>query len=496
MLRAFALSAVLLPWSAGAQDAPTLTTIDAESLTTAAALRDRALERSEAYALVESLTTEVGHRMAGSANDARGVQWAVEKLHALGYDRVYTEPVRYPVWTRGSEHAEIVGPFPQPLRVTALGASSGTGRGGLEAEIAEYATLAALREARAEDVRGRIVFIGNRMRRERDGSGYGPAVEARTQGAVVAAAKGARALLIRSIGTDDDRVPHTGAGVSRSELLAEPGAPARYRKTRSGIPIVPTPIPAAALSNPDADLLGRVLERGLPVRVRLVLDVGYDGEHEGANVIGEITGSERPDEVVLIGGHLDSWDLGTGAIDDAAGVAVAMAAGHLIGKHAPRPKRTIRVVAFANEEQGVYGGRAYADAHGADVARHMIAAESDFGAARIWRFDTRVKPEALGAVDQMMQVLAPLGIARGTASASGGADLGAMRDAGMAVASLLQDGTRYFDIHHTANDTLDKIEPKDLDQNVAAYAVFAYLAAQAEGDFGSTARAQPAPTEH
>lgn len=470
------------------QDAPPpATTVDEADGAVAARLRDDAMRGSEAWMILESLTTEVGHRLAGSEGDVRAVAWAQRTLRALGYDRVWTEPVRFPVWERRAEHARILEPFPHDLVLTALGGSRGTD-GAIEAEVVEFATLDALREARREDVAGRIVYIGNRMTRARDGGGYGPAVAARTQGAQAAAALGARALLIRSIGTSSNRLPHTGIAVSLSQALADPEVAAALPRTESGLPIVATPIPAAALSNPDADLLSRVLERSRPVRVRLLLDVGWrEREHESANVIGEITGSERPEEVVLLGAHLDSWDLGTGAIDDGAGVAITMAAGHLIARHG-RPRRSIRVVAFANEEQGIYGGRAYAEAHGDAVARHVLAAESDFGAGRIWRLDWGVKPDAQPAIDAMLAVLKPIGVSRGLPYANGGPDLGPMRARGMAVLSLQQDGTTYFDIHHTANDTLDKIDPKDLDQNVAVYAAVAWMAAQARGDFGSKPR--------
>jgi hypothetical protein len=504
MLRAVLLStAVLCALPAAAFEPPieatpvaaaALTTIDAASIERAIALRDAAMERNEAWMLLESLTTEVGPRMAGSASDAAAVEWAQRAFKGLGYDKVWTEPVTFPVWERRRESAEIVAPFPQKLVLAALGGSIGTG-GPIEAEVIEFSTLAALKEARAEDVRGKIVFIGNRMTRARDGGGYGPAVAARVEGASAAAALGAKALLIRSIGTSNNRIPHTGTAASLGELLRDPATAATLARTRPNkLPIPATPIPAAALSNPDADLLARVLERSRPVRLRLDLDVGWrKTDYTSANVIGELTGSERPDEVVLIGGHLDSWDLGTGAIDNGAGVAITMAAGHVIARSGPRPRRSIRVVAFANEEQGIYGGRAYAEQWKGAVEKHVIGAESDFGYGRIWRLDSAVQPGALPAIDQIMQVLAPIGVARGLPYAYGGADLGAMRAAGMAIVGLQQDGTTYFDYHHTPNDTLDKVDVKDLNQNVAVYAVFAFLAAQAEGSFGSKAAAPPAP---
>ena len=460
------LSLCLLVLAAGpllAQSPAATTTLSPEALAVAAQLRDGAMKGSEAFAIVESLTTEVGPRMAGSPGDARAVAWAKTKFTELGYDRVYTEPVAFPAWRRGHERAEVLSPFPQPLTLTTLGGSIGTD-GPLEAEVVAFPTLQALIDAPAGAAKGRIVYIANRMERFRDGRGYGPAVAARGKGAVEAAKQGARAVLIRSIGTDDDRLPHTGT------MRYEDGV-AR--------------IPAAALSNPDADLLSRMLERGKPVRVRLDLGADFAGEYTSQNVIGEIRGGTRPDEVVVIGGHLDSWDLGTGAIDDGAGVAITMAAGAAIGRLETKPARTVRVIAFANEEQGLYGGKAYAAAHADEVAQHMLGAESDFGAGRIYAFSSNAPAHAQAALLEIAKVLEPLGIDWTPAKGSAGPDVGPIAALGMTWAWLGQDGSDYFDYHHTANDTLDKIEPAALDQQVAAYAVLAWLAAQADGDFGS-----------
>jgi Zn-dependent M28 family amino/carboxypeptidase len=280
------------------------------------------------------------------------------------------------------------------------------------------------------------------------------------------------ALVIRSIGTDTDRFPHTGNQ--------------RY-------PDGAAKIPAAALSNPDADLLSNMLRRGQPVKIRLDLDVGMSGKnHETFNVIGEIRGKGKlANEVVVIGGHLDSWDLGTGAIDDGAGVAITMAAGAMIGRLKDAPRRTIRVIAFANEEQGLFGGRAYAAAHKDQVDLHQIGAESDFGAGRIYAFRAGVAPEARPVVEQIGALLAPLGIAYEATGGGPGPDIGPFARLGMPWADLQQDGSDYFDLHHTANDTLDKIKATDLDQQVAAYAVMAYAAAQSPVDFGRSPPAAP-----
>ena len=245
-------------------------------------------------------------------------------------------------------------------------------------------------------------------------------------------------------------------------------------------------IPAAALSNPDADQLDRILKRGKPVKIRLSLDCGIEGSYTGANIIAEMTGGARQREYFLTGGHLDSWDVGTGALDDAAGIAITTAAAVLISKLPERPARSIRVVAFANEESGLFGGKTYATQHHLEIGKVILGAESDGGADRIYAMSATVKPEARAAIGQIADVLRPLGIEYdANLPGSGGSDLSAVHAVGMAGLSLHQDTSRYFEYHHTQNDTLDKVDPEQLRQNVAAYAVSMYLAASAEGDFGS-----------
>ena len=463
-LTLFAANLLLATGIASAADPST--TIPATAVKTAEQLRDKAMHDDTGYRIVESLTTEVGPRMAGSDADQRARDWAVAKFKALGYDKVYTEAVTYPLWVRRSEHAAIVGPFAQALVLSALGYSPGTPKGGLTAQVVKFDSLDALKAADPASVKGKIVYIGYRMQRAKDGHGYGMGSAVRTAGPPIAAAKGAAGYLLRSAGTDaHDRIAHTGVTGFRDPAKA---------------------IPAAALSNPDADQLERVLAYGKPVTLKLDLDCGIVGEYTGANVIGEITGRKHPDQVVAIGGHLDSWDPGTGAIDDGAGVAIAMAAGKLIRDLPQRPDRTIRVIAFANEEMGLWGGRAYADKHAGEVAKFQLGTESDFGAGPVWRMSASVKPESRDAIDQIAKVLAPIGVAYDAKRpGGGGSDLSQMHGKGMAALSLTQDGTHYFDWHHTANDTLDKIDPKELAQNVAVYAAFSYMAAQADGDFGS-----------
>lgn len=440
--------------------------------TTASSLRDEALEGTRAFELVRSLTNEAGPRLAGSPGDARAVEWGVRTMKALGFQNVRAEKVTVPHWDRGAESGEIVSPWPQPVVLAALGGSMGTPDGGIEAEVVQVPDVSILEKmdpAAAAKLKGRIVFINKRMERRKDGSDYGPAVAGRGRGAALAGKLGAAAVLIRSVGTDQNRTPHTGA------MRYEEGGPR---------------IPAAALSNPDADLLEAQLASGKPVVFRLKLGARYLAEAESANVIGEIPGREKPDEVVLLGCHLDSWDLGTGAVDDGAGCAIMMEAARRIGELKQRPRRTVRVVLFANEELGLSGARAYAEAHAKELPKHVLAGESDFGSGKVWRIDSRVAPEALPAFDAIAELLAPIGVERGDNEAGGGADLIPMIPARVPVAGLNQDGTYYFDWHHTANDTLDKIDPKDLDQNVAAWATVAYGAAEMQGDFGRA----PEPT--
>lgn len=437
------------------------------SMAAVAGLREAALASSLAWDITESLTTEIGPRLAGSEADARAVEWARAKFAELGFDRVWTEPVTFPKWVRRGESAAVLGGNAQPLALTALGGSPG---GTVEGEVVRFADLAALEAAPAGSLAGKIAFVDYRMERARDGSGYGPGSRVRSRGPSAAVRAGAAGFIMRSVGTDSHRMPHTG--ITRFDAGLDP-------------------VPSAALSVPDADQLARLLARG-PVRMRVALDCGWDGEYTSQNVIGEITGASRPDEFVLIGAHLDSWDLGTGAVDDGAGVGITMAAAVHIAALERRPARSIRVVAFANEEQGLIGGFAYADRHAGDVARHQIVAESDFGAGRIYGFNTGAPAHAKAAEAKIAEALAPLGIERLPGEGGPGPDLIGIARKGATWAWLGQDGTDYFDLHHTPDDTLDKIDPDALAQNAAAYAVFAYLAADAEGDFGS-APTDPAP---
>lgn len=419
--------------------------------------------------IVEDLTTEIGPRQAASEAEAAARAWSVRRLNEMGFQNVREETFEIPTWERGDEQASLVGPFyPQKLAITALGNSASTGPKGIEGEIVYFAGFDALQAAPDAMVNGKIVFIDHQMAPTQDGSGYGTFGRGRFTGPNVAAKKGAMAIVIRSIGTDRHRNPHTGvtnfeAGVS--------------------------PIPAAALSNPDADQLVRQWERAQamgqaggrePLRMKLLLTPRDLSQQTSGNVIAEVPGSDAAASPIIIACHLDSWDLGTGAIDDAAGCGIIAAAAKYV-MMAGQPRRTIRILWAGAEEVGVFGGKAYFDAHG--KAKHAVAMESDFGADRVWRIDFKLPDSAKPLADRLAAAVTPFGVVRGRQSAGGGADIGALVAAGVPAIDLAQDGTRYFDLHHTPDDTLDKIDPVQLRQNVMVWtAVLAILAASSDAE--------------
>ncbi|MFT5138548.1 MAG: carboxypeptidase Q [Rhodothermales bacterium] len=429
-------------------------------------LQELALRDDTAWQLLESLTTEIGPRMGGSEGDAKAVAWARDNMNRLGFDRVWLEFVEFPKWVRNSESGSLLGDKAQVFDLTALGGSPGTD-GALQGEVVHFENLEALEAAAPESVTGKIAFISERMERHQSGMGYAT-VKQRSRGPYVAARKGAVALLIRSVGTDYDGVPHTGmiSGTEEGE-----------------------PVPSAALSHPSADLLAEALEIGAPVIVEMNLDCGFDGRAVSQNVIGEFDGSANNGEFVVVGGHLDSWDLGEGAIDDGTGVSITMAAAKLVADQPVRPARGIRVVLFANEEQGVYGGKAYAQAHADELDTHIIGAESDLGSGRIYQFKSTVSEESAPLLEQLAELFSPLKISyNAEQAASGGADIGQMRNLGMPVIDLNHDASLYFDLHHTRNDRLDQVDPADIRFNVAAYVTFIQWAASTDAVFG------PVPT--
>lgn len=427
-----------------------------------------------AWSITEGLTTEIGPRMAGTEAEAAARGWAVQKLKSLEFANVRQEPFTMPVWIRGEEEAWLTGPFrSQKLAIAALGNSGSTGPEGIEGIVAYFPSFDALVAAPDSAVKDRIIFIDHQMVPTQDGSGYGQYGRGRFTGPNVAAKKGAIGIVIRSIGTDDHRNPHTGLTTFEAGVK---------------------PIPAGAISNPDADQLVRQWKRtqtigatpmnfgetSNAIRMKLVLTPKNLGPRQSGNVIAEVPGNDPAASPVIVACHLDSWDLGTGAIDDAAGCGIITAAArHVMATG--KPRRTIRILWAGAEEVGVFGGTAYFDAHGKE--KHAVALESDFGADRVWRVDFKLPDSAKPLAERIATALAPFGVVRGKQEAGGGADVGALIEAGTPAVDLAQDGTRYFDIHHTPDDTLDKIDPVQLRQNVVVWtATLAILANSSDSE--------------
>ena len=409
-----------------------------------------ALTEGVAYARLRDLTDTIGPRLSGSPGAEAAVQWALKAFQQDGLV-ARREPVKVPHWVRGEESGEIL---PSPgivghrLALSALGNSVG---GNATAEVVEARSLAEVASL-GPAAQGKIVFFNHAMQAPDD---YGRFVEMRSHGPSAAARVGAVAVLMRSLATASLRSPHTGM----TSYDADAGR-----------------IPAAAVSTEDADLLHRLLQRG-PVRVRLSLGCRMLPDADSANVVADVRGRERPEEVVLIGAHLDSWDLATGANDDGAGVAMVMEAGRLIASLARPPRRTLRVVLFMNEENGLAGGKAYAASHQAELAKHVAALEADGGAARPVSVRLRSGDGGVAMLGPWIAPLETFGL-RLESGEAGGADLGPMEPASVPLVRVQTDGTHYFDIHHSAADTLDKIDPEQLAKNAAAIAVVAYALAE------------------
>lgn len=415
-----------------------------------------AMDKS-AWRILEDLTTEIGPRIAGSEREAAARDWAVARLTALGFSNPRIEPFTLRGFVRGAETARITAPYPQPLAITALGYSVPTPAGGLEAEMVYFATLDALKAAPEGSLKGKIAFIDHAMKANQDGSGYGPFGNVRRQGPRIASQKGAVAVVIRSAGTDMHRNPHTG-GTSFGDA---------------------SPIPAGAVSLPDAEQVARIAAKGQPMRLALTL-TGYPQDNmPSGNVLAELPGRDPKLAPIVVACHLDSWDLGTGAFDDAAGCAIVTAAA-MRAQEGGKPLRTIRVLWAGSEEIGVFGGAAYGKAHANEP--HALAMESDFGADRVYGLRTSFGKTNPALRDKLVAALAPLGIVDYGTDTEGGADIGAIVKAqNLPVIDLMQDGTRYFDLHHTPDDTLDKVDPAQLEQNVAAWAATLKVVANEAG---------------
>ncbi len=411
-------------------------------------LIDAALADSFAYERLTELTDRFGHRFSGSENLERAIDWILARMREDGLENVRGEPVLVPKWVRGDESLELVSPRRARLPMLGLGGSVGTPPEGIRAEVLVVGSFEEL-EARKEEARGRIVLLNAPF------TSYGQTVTYRVVGAVAAARAGAVASLIRSVTPFSMRTPHTG------QMRYDPETPQ---------------IPHAAITVEDADMMQRMQARGERVEVLLKMEAQRFPDVFSHNVIGEIVGWQYPDEVVVMGGHIDSWDVGQGAMDDGGGSVAAWDAVRLMHRLGLRPRRTVRVVLWTNEENGLRGARAYRDAHRHEVGNHVLAIESDSGVFKPLGFGFSGSERAFRIMREIVGLLERIGagvITRG----GGGADIGPLMELGVPGMGLRVQGEKYFWYHHTEADTVDKLDPREMAECVAAMAVMAYVAA-------------------
>jgi carboxypeptidase Q len=416
-------------------------------------LIDAAMRDSAAWNRIAELTDTFGHRLSGSTALERAIDWTLERMRADGLENVRGEPAMVRHWVRGAESAELITPRRKPLAMLGLGGSVGTPAGGITAPVVVVTSFDELTKL-GRSVKGKIVLFDEPF------TEYEATRVYRTRAASAAAKQGAVAALIRSVASFSINSPHTGS--------------MRYDST------VAAKIPSAALAVEDAMLLHRMQDRGQPVSVKLVMNARNLPDAPSRNVVAELRGREKPDEVVVIGGHIDSWDVGQGAMDDAGGVVVAWEAVRLMKALNLRPRRTVRVVGWTNEENGVDGGKAYAATHASNIAKHVFALESDNGVFRPYGIAAVGNDSTLAMLRRIAPLLARVGadsVSRGESEA----DVEPLLDAGVPVAGLHVEGTRYFWYHHTNADTPDKLDPRDVARCVAVFAVYAYVVAEMDG---------------
>jgi carboxypeptidase Q len=415
----------------------------------AARLIGEALGSAFAWQRLAVLTDSIGNRVSGSEALNRAIRWAADEMKRDGLENVHTERVMVPHWVRGAESAEIVEPAPHQMVMLGLGDSVGTPPGGIQAQVMVVHDFDQLDEHAAQ-ARGRIVLFNVPF------TTYGETVRFRAQGASRAARHGAVAVLVRAVGPPGLRTPHTGALQYAADLPK---------------------IPAAAITTEDADRIQRIAERGTQIVVRLKMDAHFEADAESANVVGELRGREKPDEVVVVSGHLDSWDVGAGATDDGGGCIVTWEALRIMKKLNLRPRRTVRVVLWTNEENGGRGGQAYRDQHRAELSRHVMMLESDGGVFRPLGFGFSGNDAARATVKTIATLLSGIAADQITPG-GGGADITpSVQEAHIPAMALEVDGSKYFLIHHTPADTIDKIDPVEMAKCAAAVAVIAYVIA-------------------
>lgn len=418
-------------------------------------LIDAALRDSSAYARLATLTDRFGHRLSGSASLEQAIDWILAEMKRDGFANVRGEPVMVPHWVRGQESAVLVSPRATPLHMLGLGMSVGTPPEGVTAPVLVVSDFAEL-ERRAAEAKGKIVLFDHPFPLDKAPfEGYGEAVAYRGRAPVAAAKVGAVAALIRSVASFSIQSPHTGS--------------TRYDTTVARIPV-------AALSVEDAELLHRMQDRGEQPVVTLTMEAHTLPDAPSRNVVAELRGSERPDEVVVLGGHIDSWDVGEGAMDDAGGSVAAWEAVRLMKVLGLRPRRTVRVVLWTNEENGTRGGRAYRDAHADELAKHVVAMESDNGVFRPLGFRFQGGADGLALAKEVGALLARIGADR-VVEGEGEADVGPILQRGVPGLALDVDGSRYFWYHHSAGDMMTVIDRNDFARCVATMAVMAYVLA-------------------
>jgi len=422
-----------------------------------------ALSDHAAWERLAQLTDTFGHRFSGSASLEAAIRWVVREMARDGLEDVHAEPVQVPRWVRGAERLEVVTPHPRRVPMLGLGGSIATPREGIEAELMVVDSFAEL-ERRRDEARGRIVLFNAAF------TDYVSTVVYRTDGPPRAARAGAVAALVRSIGPEGLRTPHTGA-----------------TRTTPGVPR----IPAAAVAVEDARRLRRMVERGERVTLRLRMEAETLPDAESANVVGELRGRERPDEIVLVGAHLDSWDVGDGASDNAGGCIAVWEIARLLARLQLRPRRTVRVVLFTNEENGLRGAYNYRDVHRPELPRHVMMLESDLGVAAPGGFGVNGSDSVLRQVRSIAALLAPIG-ATGVQPSGGGADIRPSAEvAGTPMLSPDVDSSRYFIVHHTEADTIDRISPGDMARHVAALAVMTHVVADMPHRLGQEPQGSP-----
>lgn len=442
---------VVPPSGLRAQDTPTITPIAERYRPVADRIINAALQDSSAYDRLTQLVDRFGSRFSGSESLERALDWVLEQMESDGLQNVHGEPAMVPHWVRGDESAQLLEPRRKELPMLGLGGSIGTPPEGITAEVMVVQSFEELTE-RAEEARGKIVLFNAPWR------GYGPTVRYRTRGAIAAAQVGAVASLIRSVTPYSMNTPHTGA-MSYSDDVPR--------------------IPHAAITAEDAGMLQRMQDRGERMVVELHMAAKTLPDSPSRNVMAEIAGSERPEEVVVLGGHIDSWDVGQGAMDDGGGSVAAWEAVNLLKRLGLRPRRTVRVVLWTNEENGLRGGNAYHDAHRDQLDAHVLAIESDGGVFAPSGFSFTGSDAALEILQQIGTLLDGIEASEMTRGGSG-ADIGPIVSEGVPGLGLQVDETRYFWYHHTDADTIDKLDPREMAMCVAAMAVVSYVVADME----------------